>query len=293
MLFLQNHDQIGNRAFGDRLTRLARSRGARGRDRAAAALSADPAAVHGRGGRQPHARSCSSPIITANWPRRCAKAGAASSRPSPASRRRGGRTFPIPMRLRPSRAVARSPRMRRGGRCISSSPYACAPRPWRRTWPARGRSRRRPAARPASRRAGGWATAPCWRCSAISATPRRGRSAEGRSVVRDAHRRQRRCSWRQARGACHRRLPGSRKVNEEAVLARARSAGIAVDWTDAYGASRKGSERSRCAACSRRWTASMPRSARRRCSPRALAGRSRFPASMTTIRPSWRWKTAT
>ena len=55
VLFLQNHDQIGNRAFGDRLTALAEPRGAGGRDRAAAALPADSAAVHGRGGREPDA----------------------------------------------------------------------------------------------------------------------------------------------------------------------------------------------------------------------------------------------
>ncbi len=47
--FLQNHDQIGNRAFGDRLTTLAEPLAHRGRVRAAAAVAADPADLHGRG----------------------------------------------------------------------------------------------------------------------------------------------------------------------------------------------------------------------------------------------------
>ena len=47
--FLQNHDQIGNRAFGERITALApRRRRARG-DGGAAARAVDPAALHGRG----------------------------------------------------------------------------------------------------------------------------------------------------------------------------------------------------------------------------------------------------
>ena len=55
VLFLQNHDQIGNRAFGERLTALVDAASARGRDRIAAALSANSAALHGRGRRKHHA----------------------------------------------------------------------------------------------------------------------------------------------------------------------------------------------------------------------------------------------
>ena len=46
---LQNHDQIGNRAMGERLTALAEPPGAARRDRVAAARAVHPDAVHGRG----------------------------------------------------------------------------------------------------------------------------------------------------------------------------------------------------------------------------------------------------
>ena len=103
VLFLQNHDQIGNRAFGERLTDAGRTRRARGRDRAAAAVSADPAAVHGRGEREPRRRSCSSPTTTASSPTRCARGGGTSSRGfrhSPIPPAANG--SPIRMRRRPS-----------------------------------------------------------------------------------------------------------------------------------------------------------------------------------------------
>ena len=67
-----------------------------GRDRAAAALPADPAAVHGRGAAAGR-RSCSSPTITASWRMRCARAGGASSRASRHSPiRRAARSIPDP-----------------------------------------------------------------------------------------------------------------------------------------------------------------------------------------------------
>ena len=47
--FLQNHDQIGNRGFGDRLTQLSDSAGAARDDGDPAARPFDPHAVHGRG----------------------------------------------------------------------------------------------------------------------------------------------------------------------------------------------------------------------------------------------------
>jgi maltooligosyltrehalose trehalohydrolase len=48
MPFLQNHDQVGNRAMGERLASLA-PRGAAARDGDAAARAAGAAALHGRG----------------------------------------------------------------------------------------------------------------------------------------------------------------------------------------------------------------------------------------------------
>ena len=48
VLFLQNHDQIGNRAFGERLHQLANPDALESRDRVVAAVTDDPADVHGR-----------------------------------------------------------------------------------------------------------------------------------------------------------------------------------------------------------------------------------------------------
>ena len=47
--FLQNHDQVGNRAFGERIGRLAAAGADQGRDGDPAARAAAAAAVHGRG----------------------------------------------------------------------------------------------------------------------------------------------------------------------------------------------------------------------------------------------------
>ena len=71
VLFLQNHDQIGNRAFGDRLTATVEPASARSRDRAAAVVPADPAAVHGRGGGELYAV----PVLHRS-PRRACRRGA-------------------------------------------------------------------------------------------------------------------------------------------------------------------------------------------------------------------------
>ncbi len=49
VLFLQNHDQIGNRAFGERLTTLADPTCTRSRHRPATARTAGAACIHGRG----------------------------------------------------------------------------------------------------------------------------------------------------------------------------------------------------------------------------------------------------
>ena len=69
--FLQNHDQIGNTPFGERIAADAPGgAGPRGgRDRAA--VAADPALVHGRGMGERAGRSCSSAISRRSWPRRC------------------------------------------------------------------------------------------------------------------------------------------------------------------------------------------------------------------------------
>ena len=82
VLFLQNHDQIGNRAFGERLTIAGLGGGAGGGDRAATSVSSDPAAVHGRRNGGDAHRSYSLPITTMNWRMRC---GRGAGRSSPAS----------------------------------------------------------------------------------------------------------------------------------------------------------------------------------------------------------------
>ena len=63
VLFLQNHDQIGNRAFGERLTTLAAAPALEAAIALQMLCAANPAAVHGRGRGEPRRRSCSSPII--------------------------------------------------------------------------------------------------------------------------------------------------------------------------------------------------------------------------------------
>ena len=85
VLFLQNHDQIGNRALGERLTVADRSRGTGGGDRAAAAVAADPVCCSWVR-RPPAARpSCSSPTTGRSWPKLCAKAAATNSPALPTS----------------------------------------------------------------------------------------------------------------------------------------------------------------------------------------------------------------
>ena len=69
VLFLQNHDQVGNRAFGERLNSLADPEALRAATSAAAAFAADPDAVHGRGMGRHARRSSSSPTTTPSWRR--------------------------------------------------------------------------------------------------------------------------------------------------------------------------------------------------------------------------------
>ncbi len=68
--FLQNHDQIGNRAFGDRLASLAPPQALRAAVDDPAARAAAAAAVHGRGVGRARRRSRSSATSPACWPRR-------------------------------------------------------------------------------------------------------------------------------------------------------------------------------------------------------------------------------
>ena len=66
--FLQNHDQIGNRALGERLSRLVAARGDAGLPGDPAAQPASAAAVHGRGMGQPQPHSSTSATSTASSP---------------------------------------------------------------------------------------------------------------------------------------------------------------------------------------------------------------------------------
>ena len=126
--FLQNHDQIGNRAFGERLTALAEPAALRrrGRDRAARAFAA--AAVHGRGIRRDDAVPVLLRFRSGRSPRRCAPAGARSSRASRASRdAASAAAIPDPQsRRRPSPRAsstgtpARAPSMQAGSNAIAS-----------------------------------------------------------------------------------------------------------------------------------------------------------------------------
>ena len=77
--FLQNHDQIGNRAVGRAARRPRRAAGDRSRACRYAARAVAAADVHGRGvGRAP-AVSVLLRFQRAIWPRRCARAGSGSS----------------------------------------------------------------------------------------------------------------------------------------------------------------------------------------------------------------------
>ena len=79
VLFLQNHDQIGNRAFGERLTALADPRALEAAIALQLLCSADPAALHGRGGREPNAVFVLHRSQCRTRRRRCARGGGASS----------------------------------------------------------------------------------------------------------------------------------------------------------------------------------------------------------------------
>ncbi len=67
--FLQNHDQTGNRALGERLIALTDPDTLEALTRDPPAVAAYPADVHGRGIRRDPARSCSSPGSRATWRR--------------------------------------------------------------------------------------------------------------------------------------------------------------------------------------------------------------------------------
>ncbi len=103
VLFLQNHDQIGNRAFGERLTTLAEPAALEAAIAPADAVAADPAAVHGRGDGEPDAIPVlhrSSRGTCRCGARRTAQRVRAASRRSPI--RRAASAFPIRTRRRPS-----------------------------------------------------------------------------------------------------------------------------------------------------------------------------------------------
>ena len=126
VLFLQNHDQTGNRAFGERLVSLADADALRA---ATAVLLLSPMVpllfMGEEWGRANH--SCSSPATTANWPMQCAKGGATSSPSLPSSPTKPpASAFPTPTRFPPSKirarisAPARNLGMPNGMRCIAS-----------------------------------------------------------------------------------------------------------------------------------------------------------------------------
>ena len=138
--FLQNHDQIGNRARGERLDALAPAAAHRGGARRHAARADAAAAVHGRGMGRDAAVSVLLRLFRRPCARRCARAGARNSR----------RTTPISRRT--ARCPIRSPRRRFAARC-STGTSAKAPhasRPARSGAPAACRPPR--GDRPASRR---------------------------------------------------------------------------------------------------------------------------------------------
>ena len=124
VLFLQNHDQIGNRAFGERLTQLA--------DPAAleAAIAAQmlcpqiPMLFMGEEDASCARRSCSLPTITRNWATPSARDAARNSPTFPNSpTRRSASESPIRIHRRHSRPQSRSPIRntgRRGASCIAS-----------------------------------------------------------------------------------------------------------------------------------------------------------------------------
>ena len=151
----------------------------------------------------------------------------------------------------------------------------------------------------ASRRAGGWATAPCWRIASNLGAHACAVEPPRRAI----------CSSQTRAGAGERlrdgRLAGPatvafldpRRMNEEAVLARARAGGHRRRLDRCHGPPAAGQDRNRCAAHrSMRWTAShAPDPALPPLRHRATsAGRSPCRRrSRPTRRPNWRWRTAT
>ena len=130
--FLQNHDQIGNRAFGERLTTLADPRGAEGGDRRCCCCCPQiPLIFMGEEIGVARRRSSTSPITTGrSWPRRCARAGGRSSRNSPRLPiRRSGHQIPDPNAGRDLRALAAAEaRDRRSGGALYRRPAGAPPR---------------------------------------------------------------------------------------------------------------------------------------------------------------------
>ena len=97
--FLQNHDQIGNRAFGERLSHAGAGPGAARGGRHAAARAFAAAAVHGRGIRCAHAVSVLLRFRQRAGGARSQRDGGASSRASHASPTQARRRrFRIPTR---------------------------------------------------------------------------------------------------------------------------------------------------------------------------------------------------
>ena len=92
--FIQNHDQIGNRAFGERLTAIAPARGDARRAAMYLLLPQMPMLFMGEewGAAQPFP---SSAISTANSPTPCAKAAARNSRAFRSSSPSSASAFPI------------------------------------------------------------------------------------------------------------------------------------------------------------------------------------------------------
>ena len=88
IVFLQNHDQVGNTFLGDRVLASCRARPLSRADGADAARPADADAVHGPGVRRVHAFHVLRRSSSRSWPRWCTRAGASSS----ASSRLRGRT---------------------------------------------------------------------------------------------------------------------------------------------------------------------------------------------------------
>ena len=76
--FIQNHDQIGNRAFGERIADLAEFEAVKAMQAVLLLAPNIPLLFMGEEWGRP-SRSASSPISTTSWPTRCARAGAASS----------------------------------------------------------------------------------------------------------------------------------------------------------------------------------------------------------------------